>query len=210
MIVYSCLWFICVLCCSRLSYSMWESRKRESHADLHETLVKNIYAMRSPPFSSAGSNDTKHVFVVRYAAQMTNTSLTFTCFNTSSPVRPLGKAKDEPPRPPQRQPDYQPHSNWQWVWEMRLPLLQTRPGHDKREQNAQRRERYPCSPLIPLLPVPVLAASGYGQLRPISLLRLSLLRFVDSRFPGNSLWTWEFHPSTLRFCLSQTLRNPES
>ena len=27
-------------------------------------------------------------------------------------------------------------------------------------------------------------------LRPISLLRLSLLRFVDSICPGNSLWTW--------------------
>ena len=31
-------------------------------------------------------------------------------------------------------------------------------------------------------------------LRPISLLWLSLLRFVDSEFPGNPLWTWEFHP----------------
>ena len=28
-----------------------------------------------------------------------------------------------------------------------------------------------------------------GELRPISLLRLSLLRFLDSNFPGNSLWT---------------------
>ena len=27
------------------------------------------------------------------------------------------------------------------------------------------------------------------RLGPISLLRLSLLRFLDSRFPGNSLWT---------------------
>ena len=27
---------------------------------------------------------------------------------------------------------------------------------------------------------------------------------------GNSLWTWEFHPLKLRFCLSQTLWNPES
>ena len=28
-----------------------------------------------------------------------------------------------------------------------------------------------------------------GELCPISLLRSSLLRFVDSKFPGNSLWT---------------------
>ena len=47
-------------------------------------------------------------------------------------------------------------------------------------------------------------------LRPISLLRLSLLRFVDSDLPGDSRWTWEFHPFNLRLCLSQTLRNPES
>ena len=40
---------------------------------------------------------------------------------------------------------------------------------------------------------------------PISLLRISLLRLLDSGFPGNSLWTWEFHPLLLRFCLSQTL-----
>ena len=30
-------------------------------------------------------------------------------------------------------------------------------------------------------------------------------RFVDSEFPGNSLWAWEFHPLILRCCLSQTL-----
>ena len=35
-------------------------------------------------------------------------------------------------------------------------------------------------------------------LRPISLLRLSLPRFVASSFPGNSPWTWEFHPVNLR------------
>ena len=34
---------------------------------------------------------------------------------------------------------------------------------------------------------------GLG-VRPISLLRSSLLRFVDSQFPGKSLWAWEFHP----------------
>ena len=48
-------------------------------------------------------------------------------------------------------------------------------------------------------------ASRINCLRPISLLSLSLLRFVDSTFPGNSLWPWEFHPLKLRFCLSQTL-----
>ena len=30
--------------------------------------------------------------------------------------------------------------------------------------------------------------------RPISLLRLSLLTFVDSTFPGGSPWAWEFTP----------------
>ena len=29
---------------------------------------------------------------------------------------------------------------------------------------------------------------------PISLLRLSLLRLLNSDFPGNSQWAWEFHP----------------
>ena len=53
--------------------------------------------------------------------------------------------------------------------------------------------------------VPPLALSL--RLRPIFLLGLSLLRFLDSNFPGHSLWTWEFHPSILRFCLSQTLWN---
>ena len=45
---------------------------------------------------------------------------------------------------------------------------------------------------------------------PISLLRLSLLRLLGSTFPGDSLWTWEFHPLESRFCSSQTLWNPES
>ena len=49
-----------------------------------------------------------------------------------------------------------------------------------------------------------------GWVRPISVLRLSLLRFGDSNIPGNPLWTWEFHPSNIRFSLSQTLWNPES
>ena len=44
----------------------------------------------------------------------------------------------------------------------------------------------------------------------ISLLISSLLRFVNSKCPGYSLWTWEFHHSALRFCLNQTLWNPQS
>ena len=46
-------------------------------------------------------------------------------------------------------------------------------------------------------------------LRPISLLNLSLLRLLDPNFPGDSLWAWGFHPSRLRFCLSQTLEHPQ-
>ena len=33
-----------------------------------------------------------------------------------------------------------------------------------------------------------------APVRPISLLRLSLLRFVDSTFPGIPLWSWEVRP----------------
>ena len=39
-----------------------------------------------------------------------------------------------------------------------------------------------------------------SDLRPSSLLGLSLLRFVDSNFPGISPWASEFHPSKSRFC----------
>ena len=39
-------------------------------------------------------------------------------------------------------------------------------------------------------------------------LSLSLLRFVDSESPGNSLWTWDFHLLRIRLCLSQTFWNP--
>ena len=46
--------------------------------------------------------------------------------------------------------------------------------------------------------------------RPISLQISSLLSLLDSNFPAKSLWAWEFHPSNLISCLSQTLRNPES
>ena len=47
------------------------------------------------------------------------------------------------------------------------------------------------------------------DVRPISLLTLSLLTLLDSNFPGNPLWTWEFHPFKSRLCLSQTLWNPQ-
>ena len=46
-------------------------------------------------------------------------------------------------------------------------------------------------------------------LRPISLLTLSILTLLDSSFPGNPLWAWEFHPFKLRLCLSQTPWNPQ-
>ena len=46
------------------------------------------------------------------------------------------------------------------------------------------------------------AVLSQTPVRPISLLRLSLLRFVDSKLPGNSLWTWELHTFKSRFCLS--------
>ena len=36
-----------------------------------------------------------------------------------------------------------------------------------------------------------------------------LLRLLDSNFPGNSLWAWEFHPLKLRSCLNLTPRNPQ-
>ena len=47
--------------------------------------------------------------------------------------------------------------------------------------------------------------AGRHEIRPISLLTLSLLRLLGSNFPGNPLWAWEFHPLKLRLCLSQTL-----
>ena len=46
---------------------------------------------------------------------------------------------------------------------------------------------------------------GRLGVRPISLLRLSLLWLLVSEFPGNALRAWEFLPLTLRFRLSQTL-----
>ena len=52
--------------------------------------------------------------------------------------------------------------------------------------------------------------NGCGCLRPISPLRLSLLRLLDSSFRKFAPWAREFHPLKLRECLSQTLWNPES
>ena len=47
----------------------------------------------------------------------------------------------------------------------------------------------------------------YG-IRSIVLLTLRLPTLLESNLPGNFLWAWEFHPLTLRLCLSQSLRNP--
>ena len=37
-----------------------------------------------------------------------------------------------------------------------------------------------------------------GQARPVSILRVSKLRFVDSNSPGSPPWAWEFHPSNFK------------
>ena len=39
------------------------------------------------------------------------------------------------------------------------------------------------------------------RVRPISLLKLSLLTLLDSNFPVNPLWAWEFYPLHLRSCV---------
>ena len=54
---------------------------------------------------------------------------------------------------------------------------------------------------------PLWRVVGYGPevVRWVLLRPISLLRLLDSNFPGNPLWTWEFHPLILRFCLSQAL-----
>ena len=43
------------------------------------------------------------------------------------------------------------------------------------------------------------------HVRPISLLRFTLLTLLESNIPGNPLWAWESHPFELRLCSSQTL-----
>ena len=57
-----------------------------------------------------------------------------------------------------------------------------------------------CHDLANIL-VRVARGSAKEAIRPISLLRLSLLRFVDSTLPGKSLWTWEFHPLNIKILL---------
>ena len=42
------------------------------------------------------------------------------------------------------------------------------------------------------------------EVRPITLLRLPLLRFLDSKCLGHSLWTWEFHPFKTKIMLEST------
>ena len=39
------------------------------------------------------------------------------------------------------------------------------------------------------------------MIRPILLLTLRLLRLLDSKFPGNPLWAWEFPPITISIML---------
>ena len=53
-----------------------------------------------------------------------------------------------------------------------------------------------CHPLVnldvasnPPPPLPFMGPSRAPSVRPISLLRISLLRLLDSSFPGISLWT---------------------
>ena len=43
----------------------------------------------------------------------------------------------------------------------------------------------------------------------VGTLRIHKSRISESKFPGNSLWTWEFHPSESRICLSPTLWYPD-
>ena len=61
-------------------------------------------------------------------------------------------------------------------------------------------------PLSATLEVPNVALTRPGKqvLHPIFLLRLSLLTLLDSNFPANPLWAWQFHPLNLRLCLSRT------
>ena len=54
-------------------------------------------------------------------------------------------------------------------------------------------------PRLPSAPPRALASA------PSASADISLLRFLDSNFPGNSPWTREFHLLTIRLCLSQTL-----
>ena len=63
--------------------------------------------------------------------------------------------------------------------------------HETLGEGGSRVEAPACGALAD---VATLVSRRDSTLCPISLLRLSLLRFVDSEFPGNSLWTWEFHP----------------
>ena len=68
----------------------------------------------------------------------------------------------------------------------------------------------PTNPTWPSHPRGIPRSQTFFPIRPTSLLRLSLLRCLDSKLLGNPLWAWEFHPLELRLCLSRSLRNPES
>ena len=72
---------------------------------------------------------------------------------------------------------------------------------DFADKGAAARHGCPIPRLTPCLPP--------CPIRPILLLTLSLLTLLESNFPGNRLWAWEFHPLKLRSCLSQTLWNQQ-
>ena len=82
-----------------------------------------------------------------------------------------------------------------------LRLVREREREREREQSSLS-QTPPCIVryVSPACPCPV---------RPISLLTLPVLTLLDSNFPGNPLWTWEFHPFKFRLCLSQTPWNPQ-
>ena len=56
----------------------------------------------------------------------------------------------------------------------------------------------------------IITRAGKRRSAQISLPRLGLLRLLDSNFPGNSPWAWEFHPLNSRFCSSPAHWNPEA
>ena len=73
-----------------------------------------------------------------------------------------------------------------------VPRLTGRKGQSIFRSEPHRSEKFPKSP----------KPKRIEPNRFLPVLRLSLLRFVDSKLPGNSPRTWEFHPFTLTFCLS--------
>ena len=50
-------------------------------------------------------------------------------------------------------------------------------------------------------PLRDLGGSFGREVRPVSILRISKLRFADSDFPVNPAWAWEFHPLNIKILL---------